>query len=150
MDDACVFLNRVGFEAGPGCALHLHALRTGQHHSEVKPEVCWQLPLRRLDEVQEDGSVISYLSEFGRDGWGEGGLDFGWWCTEAPEAFTGADPVYRSLEPELRLMLGDGVYDELAKYLDERVASRPAAVRHPSEVPVTFGRRTRSHRDSFG
>ena len=30
VDDACIFLNRPGFEAGPGCALHLHAMNTGQ------------------------------------------------------------------------------------------------------------------------
>src|SRR5512133_677401 len=68
VDDACVFLNRPGFPAGAGCALHLHAMRAGQHHSDVKPDVCWQLPLRCVDEEQEDGTVVSTLSEFGRDG----------------------------------------------------------------------------------
>ena len=81
-------------------------MNTGRHHSEVKPEICWQLPLRRVDEDQEDGTVISTLTEFGRAGWGEGGDDFAWWCTEAPEAFTGKEPVYRSLEAELRKTLG--------------------------------------------
>src|ERR1700733_1194606 len=81
--DACIFLNRPGFPGGPGCALHQHAMRRGIHHSDVKPEVCWQLPLRRIDEEQEDGSVISTLTEFARIGWGEGGEDFAWWCTEA-------------------------------------------------------------------
>jgi hypothetical protein len=76
VDDACIFLNRPGFSGGPGCALHLHALRTGVHHSTVKPEVCWQLPLRRIDEEQEDGTVVSTLTEFAREGWGEGGDDF--------------------------------------------------------------------------
>ena len=75
--DACIFLNRPGFPAGPGCALHLHALNTGKHFSDFKPEVCWQVPLRRIDDEQDDGSVISRLTEFGRDGWGEGGEDFG-------------------------------------------------------------------------
>ena len=27
VDDACIFLNRPGFAAGPGCALHLHAMQ---------------------------------------------------------------------------------------------------------------------------
>ena len=31
---------------------------------------------------EDDGTVISTLTEFGRDGWGEGGDDFAWWCTE--------------------------------------------------------------------
>lgn len=142
VDDACVFLNRPGFPAGAGCALHVHAMRSGEHHSDLKPEVCWQLPLRCVDEEQEDGTVVSTLSEFGRDGWGEGGEDFAWWCTEAPEAFTGSDPVYKSLAEELRKMMGTELYERVARYLDGRGRSQPPPVTHPSEVPVRFtGRR---------
>lgn len=137
VDDACIFLNRVGFANGPGCALHQYATREGIHHHEVKPEVCWQLPLRRIDDVQPDGGVISRLTEFGRDGWGEGGDDFAWWCTEAPEAFTGAEPVYVSLAPELRTMLGAKLYRQVAAYLDERRNAQPAPIAHPAERPVT-------------
>ena len=54
----------------------------------MKPEVCWQLPIRRIDDEQEDGGVTR-LTEFARDGWGEGGDDFAWWCTEAPESVRG-------------------------------------------------------------
>jgi hypothetical protein len=136
VDDACIFLNRPDFPAGPGCALHLHALNRQVHFSETKPTVCWQLPLRSWDRDEDDGSVTSVLSEFARDGWGEGGQEFAWWCTEAPEAFNGDEPVYRSMEPELRKMVGDDVYEELAKYLDARIASGPLPVRHPAEVPV--------------
>jgi hypothetical protein len=151
VDGACIFLNRPGFAAGPGCALHVLALRQGVHFSETKPTVCWQLPLRSIARDEEDGSETTVLTEFGRDGWGDGGDEFAWWCTEAPEAFTGADPVYRSMEPELRRVLGDVVYDELAKYLDERVTAQSGRViPHPAEVPITIGRRTRSHRDTFG
>jgi hypothetical protein len=138
VDGACIFLNRPGFEAGPGCALHLHALNTGKHFSETKPTVCWQLPLRSWDREEEDGSITSVLSEFGRDGWGEGGQEFAWWCTEAPEAFTGAEPVYKSMEAELRRMLGDAVYEELAKYLDGRVSATVPPLQHPAESPVQF------------
>jgi hypothetical protein len=141
VDDACIFLNRSDFPTGPGCALHVHALHTGQHFSETKPEVCWQLPLRRIDEEQEDGTVISTLTEFGRDGWGEGGDDFAWWCTESPEAFVGKVPVYEELAPELRLMLGEALHDQVAAYLDGRRAAVPAPVRHPAEIPVTLLRK---------
>ncbi len=136
VDDACIFLNRDGFPGGTGCALHVHAARTGVHHSDVKPEVCWQLPLRRLDEEQDDGTVVSTLTEFGRDGWGEGGDDFAWWCTEAPEAFTAAEPVYRTLGVELQKMLGKKLYRRVAAYLDERRKARPAPVVHPAEVKL--------------
>ena len=138
--DACVFLNRPDFAAGPGCALHLHALNTGKHFSETKPTVCWQLPLRAVEREEEDESTTTVLTEFGRDGWGEGGEEFGWWCTEAKEAFTGAEPVYKSMEAELRAMLGDDVYEQVVKYLDSRLASGAAPVPHPAEVPVTMGR----------
>jgi hypothetical protein len=150
VDGACIFLNRTDFAAGPGCALHVLAIRQGVHFSETKPTVCWQLPLRAIPRDEEDGSETTVLTEFGRDGWGEGGDEFAWWCTEAPEAFTGGEPVYRSMENELRRMLGDQVYDELAKYLDGRLAASAPSVRHPAEVPVTIGRRTRTHRDTFG
>jgi hypothetical protein len=111
-------------------------MRIGVHHSETKPEVCWQLPLRRIDEEQDDGTVISKLTEFGREGWGEGGQDFGWWCTEEPAAFGAREPVYRSLEPELREMLGDELYRQVATYLDERRRARPAPVPHPAAARV--------------
>jgi hypothetical protein len=138
VEGACIFLNRPGFPTGPGCALHQYAMRTGRHFSETKPTVCWQLPLRAWDREEDDGSITSVLTEFAREGWGEGGEEFAWWCTEAPEAFTAAEPVYKSMEAELRLMLGDGIYEELAKYLDGRVAAPTPPVRHPAEAPVQF------------
>lgn len=143
VDDACIFLNRPGFGTGAGCALHVHAMNKGVHFSKTKPTVCWQLPLHAEENEQEDGSTTIVLSEFGRDGWGEGGAEFAWWCTEAPEAFTGKQRVYQSMENELRLMMGDEVYEELARYLDARIASQVPPISHPSEVPVTLGR-TRS------
>ncbi len=148
VDDACIFLNRPGFPGGAGCALHRFGLRTGVHHSELKPTVCWQLPLRRVDRDDEsgDGTVVSRVTEFGRDGWGDGGKEFAWWCTEAPEAFTASEAVFRTLETELRHMLGDPLYEAVAAYLDARIAggsgngSAPATAlaRHPAQ-PVTLG-----------
>jgi hypothetical protein len=128
VDGACVFLNRPGFEAGPGCALPVLALRQGMHPMATKPDVCWQLPLRKEEKEEDDGTVTATLSEFSRAGWGPGGAEFAWWCTEAPEAFTGAEPVYRSLEVELRAMVGDELFESIAAYLDRRMAAAaPAA-----------------------
>jgi hypothetical protein len=139
VDDACIFLNRDGFAAGPGCALHLHGMRTGQHHADLKPEVCWQLPLRRFDEDQDDDTVVTTLTEFGRTGWGEGGEDFAWWCTEAPEAFTAVEPVYVSMRAELRKMLGKRLYRSVVDYLDERAAvGATPPIPHPATVPVSI------------
>src|ERR1019366_4384887 len=43
----CIFQNRPGFPAGAGCALHQHARLRGLEPHTVKPDVCWQLPIRR-------------------------------------------------------------------------------------------------------
>ena len=40
---------------------------------ELKPEVCWQLPLRREDEVADDGHVTSTIRQWDRRHWGAGG-----------------------------------------------------------------------------
>jgi hypothetical protein len=143
VDDACVFLNREGFANGAGCALHQYAARTGVHHASVKPEVCWQLPLRRIDDEQDDGTVVSRLTEFGRDGWGEGGEDFAWWCTEEPAAFVGKVPVYESMADELERMLGRKLHRQVVAYLDARrkAAKAMPVVAHPSEVPVRLTRK---------
>ena len=61
-----------------------------------------------------------------------------WWCTEAPEAFIGTEPVYRSMEPELRKMAGDALFDDIAAYLDARAAAGIAPVRHPAATNVVF------------
>lgn len=118
VDDACIFLNRPGFAAGPGCALHLAALADGIPALEVKPDVCWQLPLRREDTDASDGTVLSTVTQWERKHWGDGGAEFHWWCTEAPEAFGGASAVYQSMREELRAMAGDEVLAALAAYLD--------------------------------
>lgn len=137
VDGACIFLNRPGFPAGAGCALHLHALNRGQHPLATKPDVCWQLPLRRSERVDDDGTTTVVIAEFGRDGWGEGGTEFAWWCTEAPEAFTGAIPVYERLAEELRAMVGDALYERIAAYLDGRRRGSPV-VAHPAAALLSL------------
>jgi hypothetical protein len=120
----CIFLNRSDHPAGAGCALHHLAVARGEHHMTYKPTVCWQVPLHRsIEEITaNDGETMEVhtIAAFERGTWGTGGADFGWWCTEAPEAFTGRAPVYRSMERELRTMVGDAVYDELALFLERR------------------------------
>ena len=48
-----------GYPGGTGCALHRMALRTGVHPLTTKPDVCWQLPVRREQEHVErpDGTT---------------------------------------------------------------------------------------------
>jgi hypothetical protein len=117
---ACIFLNRPGFARGAGCALHQVAMDRGVEPMELKPDVCWQLPLRREDTTDDTGRVTSTVTQWDRKHWGAGGEEFHWWCTEAPEAFTGSVPVYRAMRAELTGMVGDAVYHQLAGYLDAR------------------------------
>ena len=118
--DACVFLNSPGFDAGAGCALHLAALKRGVNPLTYKPEVCWQLPLRREDQVEDDGHVISTIRQWDRRHWGKGGEEFHWWCTEDPEAFVGKVPVYQEMEAELTEMVGSTVYKQFLAYIKQR------------------------------
>ncbi len=121
--DACIFLNRTDFPGGPGCALHRAAMDRGVPHLELKPDVCWQLPLRRDDEVADDGHVTSVIRQWDRRDWGEGGFEFHWWCTEDPEAFVGTRPVYEELADELVAMVSKKIYKRLVRYLQARAAA---------------------------
>ena len=132
-DDACIFLNRPGFEGGPGCAFHVAAMNRGVPHSDLKPEVCWQLPLRRIDTTDDLGHVTSTVREWKRRDWSEGGFEFAWWCTDSPEAFVGDTTVLSSMRDELIAMVGEPVYDLLVDALSERSAP---PLPHPAAVPV--------------
>lgn len=127
--EACIFLNGPGFPGGTGCAFHHLAVGRGEHPMTHKPIVCWQLPLHRTiaEEVADDGEVLHVhtIAAFERGTWGEGGSDFHWWCTEDPDAFRGGPPVYLTMEHELRAMVGDAVYAELARFLADRSAQTP-------------------------
>lgn len=122
VEGACIFLNRPGFEGGAGCALHRAALDRGERPLDLKPDVCWQLPLRREDREGAGGHVTSTVTEWGRSEWGAGGAEFHWWCTEAPEAFASPEPVYVSMADEIVEMVGAEVYGRLASYLGRRAA----------------------------
>jgi hypothetical protein len=127
VDGACVFLNRRGFAGGEGCALHGLALRQGRHPLETKPDVCWQLPIRRTyDRVtRPDGTEILLVSigEYDRRGWGPGGHDLDWYCSGNTEAHVGSEPVYVSNRPELVELMGAEAYAELARLCEQRLAT---------------------------
>jgi hypothetical protein len=137
VDGACVFLNRPGFSGGAGCALHGLALRTGRHPLETKPDVCWQLPVRRTQEEverpDETKVLVTSIGEFDRRGWGPGGADLHWWCTSSPAAHVGAEPLYLSYGPELTALIGQPAYDELVRLCALRAAGVPT--RHPASDP---------------
>jgi hypothetical protein len=134
----CVFLNDPDFPGGGGCALHGQALRDGVHPLEYKPDVCWQLPVRRDQEWRKraDGTqvLVSTLGEFDRRGWGEGGHDLHWWCTSSPEAHVGSQLLFQEYEAELTALIGKAAYTRLAELCTARagqglIAPHPATTR---------------------
>lgn len=136
--DACIFLNRPGFEGGVGCALHHGALAAGERPMDWKPNVCWQLPLRLDHQTDDHGHLTSTLREWKRRDWGPGGLEFHWWCTDSHEAFVGRDPVYVYLRDEIVALIGEAAYGRLVEMLE-----RPTWVPlpHPAARPVTVRRK---------
>ncbi|MGK5532602.1 hypothetical protein [Streptomyces sp. URMC 129] len=131
-EGACIFLNRPGFPGGQGCSLHTLALREGREPLETKPDVCWQLPVRRTYEwvEQPDGEQLLYVSigEYDRRGWGSGGHDLHWWCTGAPAAHGAGEPLYVTYRPELIELMGKEGYDRLADLCEQRLAVRTAVL----------------------
>ncbi len=137
IDSLCIFGNRTGGPAGkPGCAFHHLAARQGKHHTETKPFICWSVPLNFSSEEPEEpgGRDTTIVSAFTADAWGgtaddeeaDGRGHLGWWCIDTPDAYRGAEPVYRTMEHELRKGIGDAAYERMAELLDG--IDRP---RHP-------------------
>ncbi len=124
---ACIFLNRDGFATGAGCAL-----QQGRPPLDLKPDVCWQLPLRREDTVAADGHVTSTVRQWDRRHWGAGGAEFHWWCTESPEAFVGHRPVYLEMAEELVALVGAPTYERVCTYLTRRGQGASVPVPHPA------------------
>ena len=133
VDGACIFLNRAGFPSGMGCALHQHAVLQGLPPTSLKPEVCWQLPIRRSYRTVELADQTSYLevtiTEYDRRGWGPGGHDLDWYCSGNPEAHVGREPVYRSNQVELVELMGEGAYEELVVRCEAHLRAVTAARR---------------------
>jgi len=138
VDDACIFLNGPDHPGGAGCALHRGALEAGERPMDWKPDVCWQLPLRRIDHTEDSGHVTSTLREWKRRDWGGGGEDFHWWCTDAPDAFDGHRPVYEELRDEISELVGEWAYDRVVEEIERRRDSS-TLLPHPVLRPPASG-----------
>ncbi len=137
VDGACIFHNPRGSAAGYGCALHGLALDRDVHFVETKPDVCWQLPIRRTYRDVERPDGTTYLEvgieEYDRRGWGAGGHDLDWYCSGNTEAHVGAEPVYLSNAVELVTLMGQPAYDVLAAACERHLRSRSALALHPAD-----------------
>jgi hypothetical protein len=135
--EACIFHNRSDFHLGAGCALHALAYVQGRNPLETKPDVCWQLPIRRTfrDVKRQDGSEYTEvtISEYDRRGWGPGGHDLDWYCSGNTEAHIAMDPLYLTSAPELIQLMGKAAYDELARHCEAHLRSRSALALHPAD-----------------
>ncbi|MFT4082169.1 MAG: hypothetical protein QM638_06255 [Nocardioides sp.] len=135
--EGCVFHNRPGFPGGAGCALHLLALREGVDPLEAKPDVCWQLPIRRTfrDVERPDGSSYTEVSigEYDRRGWGPGGHDLDWYCSGNTEAHISPEPVFLTHAAELIALMGRAAYEELVTHCEAHLRSRSLLAVHPAD-----------------
>jgi hypothetical protein len=134
---ACVFHNRADFPAGAGCALHLLALHQGDNPLETKPDVCWQLPIRRTfrEVTRQDDSTYTEvtIAEYDRRGWGPGGHDLDWYCSGNTEAHVAPDPLYITSEPELVALMGRAAYRVLVEHCETHLAARRPLALHPAD-----------------
>lgn len=142
LDGACVFHNPRGFAGGYGCALHGLALEEGEEPLALKPDVCWQLPLRRQFRDVERGDGTSYsevqIGEYVRAGWGPGGHDLDWYCSSNTEAHVGSEPVYVGNRAELVALMGEAGYAELQRQCEDHLAAGA-----PNTHPATAAARRR-------
>ncbi len=133
VEGACIFLNRPGFAGGEGCALHLLAGRLGKDYQRTKPEVCWQLPVRRQYDWREytDGTkkLVVSIGEYDRRGWGAGGHDLNWYCSGNTEAHNAPEPVYVTEKATLVSLMGKKAYAELVEHCLARESALEAARR---------------------
>ncbi|HPE11084.1 MAG: hypothetical protein H6524_01915 [Actinobacteria bacterium] len=140
VDGACLFLNRPDFDGPTGCALHALAIREGVSPVETKPDVCWQLPIRRtFDNVERpDGTHVQMVSigEYDRRGWGPGGHDLNWYCSSNTEAHVAAEPVYITERDALVELMGIAAYEQLVEVCAVREKNRRRGrdtARHPAD-----------------
>lgn len=117
VDGACVLLNGNGAATGPGCALHFAAQQAELDPLVWKPEVCWQVPIRVEHHVDDHDQHTHFVRQWTRKDWGDDSA-VGWWCAEAPEAYSGQRSAAHTLRPEVAALAGETVADGLIRYIE--------------------------------
>ena len=145
VDGACIFLNRPGFAGRRGLRAAPAGPGPGPRVVETKPDVCWQLPLRRQFRTVTRTDETTYtevsIGEYGRDGWGPGGHDLDWYCTSNTEAHHGRRAGLPANRAELVALMGARGYELLVGSVREfEQPSRTADA--PSRGPGTPRRST--------
>ena len=135
INKTCIFFNESDFNNKYfGCALHHLALAEDKHFVDTKPDICWQLPLRRSWESRSTGDKkydVIVIGEYTREAWGEGGADMDWYCSSNSEAHNGAEPVYLSHKTELIKLMNESAYKKLTELCKVRIeAQKNRKVKH--------------------
>lgn len=140
LDGACIFANPAPVKEGDppaGCAFHVMAARKGISFLDTKPETCWKVPLLVDHGVSTTYQEVTIVSAQGRGEWNgvhpddwndleqvESSQYLGWWCTDTPDAYSGSKAAYLYFEEELRRLMSDAAYEQLAKLLGAYGARR--------------------------
>lgn len=125
LNDACIFLNDQTFEGGHGCALHIGAIAAKERPLDWKPAVCWQVPFRLEQFEDENGKLTLMVRAWRRSDWGEGGDDFGWWCTDELPESTPGNATWLHHQDELIELVGEWPVQLLNDYLSENYGETP-------------------------
>ena len=138
---ACIFHNRSDFATGAGCALHALALQQGRNPLETKPDVCWQLPIRRTFRTVERQDDTSYtevsIGEYDRRGWGPGGHDLDWYCSGNTEAHVARGAALRHQRGRAGRADGRAAYDELVTHCERTSPLATALALHPADPQLS-------------
>ena len=131
VEGACIFLNRPGFPGGPGLRPPPGGPRPGPGCPGAQARRVLAAPAAPGGHHRRAPATSPRRSPSGTAGTGAtAGAEFHWWCTEAPEAFSGAEPVYREHGRELIAMVGRRpMYRRLVAYLQGRSARMPLPTR---------------------
>lgn len=124
---------------GGGCSLlHLAGRQTGKGannvpHTLTMPDVCWQLPIKREHVWNEEleREVIT-LYPWDADAWETDQME--WWCVNDSAAYTSKEPLYITMEQELRVLMGNTDYETLAVECERRYVKRTVR-QMPAELP---------------
>ena len=139
LGNKCIFANPAPTKPGDpqmGCSFHALADRTGRHHSDTKPVICWSVPIySNLDYDDGNDVDVFTVTNVTANTWGardpepedgdEGRGYFTYWCMDTPDAFVGSVPFYIDNEVELRKIMGDPGYERMAELLKDKVRQHP-------------------------
>lgn len=157
-DGGCIFANRSNEGDGKtGCAFHHLGQRIGKSHTEVMPDICWQVPLNisTYDDTTGEAESVTVVTASSSKDWSgideDGSQDswMSWWCIDTVDAYLPESKrVYRSMEEELRKIMGDDAYEVLVQEIDKRagdyVPPTAGMVRNEGRpmLPLLVGNRT--------